>query len=743
MNGIGVCFGKGARCFAVIPILGLSLIGLVGLGQNAIPPAKQVEKDWADNRWNETDVGRFQASLVPLPTGNISKGLSILVGGEGQMTVCYDTERPGLRAFWRGGLLQFSSRRFGVVDGPKPAGEPVELLSGGRSESLTRWEGLSVHEEFVALRYDSDGRRIREVPWWSAFRQKGILVRSLTIAEGEASTVIPLLSSTPMSELKRSDREGAIQWIEAPNLDLVVVLERLRDGGGRLTLDSGATALNLSIPASSEQGTYRVCLFDRSEFDPATLPGVLATMNVPSPERVTRPGRTRWETIETKGLVSRRSDAYAIDTLTVPYENPWDALMFLSGVDFLSNGDAAVCTMHGDVWLVRGIDTELEHLSWHRFATGLYQPLGLRVRDDVVYVLGRDQITALEDIDGDGHADFYRNHSNLIKTQPGHRFVTSLEQDNEGRFYYVDPLGLHRVSSDGAEIETIATGWRNPNGMGRSPEGILTVAPQQGGWTPSSQISQAKPGGFYGAGGPQVSSTRPLGYDPPLCWIPHAVDNSGGSQVWAPKDDWGPLSGRMIHLSYGRCSMMLGLRDSVNGQAQGGVVPLPGRFLSGAMRGAVNPVDGQLYVVGSTGWQTSALRDGSLQRVRYTGKSICLPIEIAVHANGIRLEFSEVLDSEWAVEGDSYGLEQWNYKYSKTYGSKDYSVINPSQEGRDPVEVTAVHLAEDGQTVFLVVPEIAPVMQMAIQYNLRSRGGERVRGTLYHTIHHLRPAATF
>src|SRR5205809_5182263 len=125
-------------------------------------------------------------------------------------------------------------------------------------------------------------------------------------------------------------------------------------------------------------------------------------------------------------------------------------------------------------------------------------------------------------------------------------------------------------------METISTGFRNPNGMGVSPDGgIITVAPQQGEWTPSSLIVEAKPGGYYGYGGPKITPDRPLGYDPPLCWIPHGVDNSGGSQVWVPQRrtgvapvsasskpanglsassdqtamaDWGPLGGQLLHL---------------------------------------------------------------------------------------------------------------------------------------------------------------------------------------------------
>ena len=87
-----------------------------------------------------------------------------------------------------------------------------------------------------------------------------------------------------------------------------------------------------------------------------------------------------------------------------------------------------VCTIHGDVWLVSGIDDKLAKLTWRRFATGLFQPLGLRVVGGKIFVLGRDQITRLHDPNGDGEADFYENFCNLIATSTGgHDYVTSLE----------------------------------------------------------------------------------------------------------------------------------------------------------------------------------------------------------------------------------------------------------------------------------------------------------------------------
>ena len=58
-----------------------------------------------------------------------------------------------------------------------------------------------------------------------------------------------------------------------------------------------------------------------------------------------------------------------------------EALLFASGVDFTADGAGYVCTIHGDVWRVTSIDAGLQSLHWKRVASGLFQPLGLKVID--------------------------------------------------------------------------------------------------------------------------------------------------------------------------------------------------------------------------------------------------------------------------------------------------------------------------------------------------------------------------
>lgn len=698
------------------------------------------EEAWRDNRWNETDHGQFLSSLVSAPNGTVLKGLSVRVGEGNEGAVCYDTFLCNVRAAWTGKFLEFDPMRFGLINTPKIGGE-VQFLSpaGAAWNGTPTYRGLYLNGKRVVISYQLGDVPILESPWLEGSGETKVFSRTFELGP-----------SQPMQFLFLADAPGCpatnvidgIEFIRVEEkgtcLAAAVVPQGAGSSGPVAAIGVANGQLNLQFESRSETRACKVLVWSGSVTNLPQFAAVVKESRPPESLRdLIKGAQPRWtEPVETKGSIAPPSaEPYVVDTLSVPYDNPHKALMFLSGVDFMVNGDAAVCSIHGDVWMVSGINEKLDRLQWKRFATGLFQPLGLRVVKNQVYVLGRDQITRLHDRNGDGEADYFENFCNKIKTSVGgHDYVTALEVDSAGNFYYIDPSGLHRVSRDGKQHETVAKGWRNPNGMGVGPQGVITAAPQEGTWTPSSAIFEVKPGGYYGFGGPQVTEARPLGYDPPLCWIPRAIDNSTGSQVWVRGNRWGPLEGQMLSLSFGRCAMMLVLRETVGGVSQGGVVSLKPRFLSGAMRGTYRPQDGQLYVVGSHGWQTSATRDGCFQRVRYTGANVYLPTALHVRADGIQLTFSQPLDRETAEDAGSYGIEQWNYRYAKEYGSKEYSLASPEKVGHDEVEVRNAKLLPDGRSVFLTINDLQPVMQMKIQFNVNAGDGKAIRGEIYNTI---------
>ncbi len=459
-------------------------------------------------------------------------------------------------------------------------------------------------------------------------------------------------------------------------------------------------------------------------------------------------GKPQWpQKFETAIELSQSKEKpYVVETITPPFENPWNSQLFFGGHAFLPDGSALLCTMQGDVWHVSSISHPSTKATWKRFATGLHQAQGIVIDEEGIFVLGRDQITRLHDVNEDGEADFYECFSNAYQTShAGHDYICGLERDQQGNFYTASGnQGLIKISPNGQSVEVLATGFRNPDGLGLTTDGLLTVPCSEGSWTPASQIcavptnSKLKPfhpeiGGhqppFFGLGGPRNEKAPDL----PMVYLPRGLDNSSGGQVEVTSQQWGPLTGQLVHLSFGAGSHSLLLKDEVNGQLQGGIVPLPGEFLSGAHRGRFSPVDGQLYVSGMSGWGSYTPHDGSFQRVRYTGKPVQLPIGFHAYQNGILLKFTSPIDKELAEKTRSHFAQAWNYRYSPGYGSAEFSTRHYGTPGHDVFPITKAIVLKDETSLFLKIPDLQPVSQL----HLRPHVNEGVARDLFLTIHAL------
>jgi glucose/arabinose dehydrogenase len=508
------------------------------------------------------------------------------------------------------------------------------------------------------------------------------------------------------------------------------------------------------LPPAKQDRRVKICLWSGPSADAS---GVIATLPRTKPPidltPLTKGGKARWtETITTKGKRGDDSKGpYVIDEITVPFDNPYKSWMRVGGFDFFSDGRAAVCTWSGDVWIVSGINDGLEKITWKRFATGLFQPLGLKIVKDQVYTLGRDGVTRLHDLNGDGEADFYECFNNdVMVTKNFHEFIFDLHTDAEGNFYFVKggpvlPGGrgwdkvvphhgcLFKVSRDGSKVEVVARGFRAPNGMGVGPHGELTTGDNEGTWTPMCPINWIKPGGFYGVPDFSDRKPRPTVRDNPLCWMPKEVDNSSGGQVWITGNKFGPLSGQLLHTSYGTSTLFNVLKEEVGGQMQGGVVPVL-KFDSGVCRVRFFEDRNALFLTGIRGWQTNATRDAGFYRVRYTGKKANLPVGLNVVPGAVKITFSDPLDRKAAEDVDNYNVQQWNYRWLENYGSPHFKVSDPKKQGHDDVEVESATLSKDGRTVTLKIDGLRPVMQMRIAYTLRAADGAKVQSAIHNTI---------
>jgi len=319
----------------------------------------------------------------------------------------------------------------------------------------------------------------------------------------------------------------------------------------------------------------------------------------------------------------------------------------LTALDFFDDGRLAVSTLSGDVWVISPTPEDPLTLSWSRFAAGLYEPLGLKVVHEKVYVRGRDRITRLHDLNNDGEADHYESfYEDRHEIGAGyHAFKYDLQTDNAGYFYYSQsgyksPLmgAVVRVASDGSHAQAIASDFRNPNGMGGGgPNNWVTIADNPSGQAVYNGFSLVREGAIYGY---EHERSTPM-----LVVLPARVDSSSGGQCWSDPERWGPLSGSIIHTSYSRSAAFYCRTQDVGDYPNGFAMRLPFEFKAGAMRPRVNPIDGQTYIVCKKGWDSIARVDGVIYRIRATGKPSHLIQDVMATADGLQLTFPCDLDA--------------------------------------------------------------------------------------------------
>lgn len=508
--------------------------------------------------------------------------------------------------------------------------------------------------------------------------------------------------------------------------------------------------LRLRIPAGKERLHFTLWLSQLEQ--PSQLNALVSSLETSGwgmdLEPLTRGGPPRWAThIKTQPRLGTEEGPFAVDVLTHPTPNPWLCQMRLTGFDFFGDGKrAAVCSWDGDVWLVRGLDTPQAGLTWQRIASGLFQPLGLKIIKDRIFVGCRDQIVLLHDLNGDGEIDFYENfNSDHQVTEHFHEFAMDLQTDDAGNFYYtkgarhaktalVPQHGtLLRVGADGLRTDILATGFRAANGVCLNPDGSFFVTDQEGHWLPKNRINWVTPGRFYGNmwGYHDVTDSSDSAMEQPLCWITNKFDRSPAEMLWVESKAWGSLNGSLLNLSYGQGKIFVVPHEKVNGQMQGGMCPLPlPLFPTGVMRGRFHPGDGQLYTCGMYAWAGNQQQPGGLFRVRATGKPMNLPIGLSARRQGIALTFSDPINPVAAEDARNYAIKTWSLKRTANYGSNHYN------EKR--LAITSAKVSSDGRTVFLEVPDTKPTWCMEIKYSLKDRDGKAVESVIHNTIHHLR-----
>jgi mono/diheme cytochrome c family protein len=421
------------------------------------------------------------------------------------------------------------------------------------------------------------------------------------------------------------------------------------------------------------------------------------------------------------------------------------------GVAFSPAGTLVVTTRYGEVWMRSTAG------AWRCFARGLSEPLGLVVESDtVVYIAHRPELLKAADTDGDGRADTF----DALGGQWGishnyHEFFYGLRRDSAGNFLGVisnsssgdklpitpgevrgrlDPSPILettgqystlpwrgwavKIGPDG-KFTPLASGFRQPNGVGLSPEGEFFVNENQGDYKPSCGLLHVAPGDFHG----HVASLKwEPGFDAktftteqawqryksPAVVFPHGpMGVSGGEIVWdATGGKFGPFAGQVFAGDYTRF-VVRAMLEKVAGEWQGVCFPFLGRnetpaytsgekLLAGITRSAFAP-DGSLYLGASGGWGAGA--DG-LQRIVWDGQVSPEIHDVKLTDRGFRLTFTRPMSAATLATVANFEVNRFRYYYQHKYGSPWVD------EAR--VAVREVRPAADGRAAELVLAELQP-----------------------------------
>ncbi|MSR75601.1 MAG: hypothetical protein EXS14_09070 [Planctomycetes bacterium] len=738
------------------------------------------ERRW----WNDMDYGPFLSSSVGLGKARehaAAKGITIRLGAQRQMSVTFDTDLLRMAFGWEG-FLRLNGVSYDGGHGSFPWAEGNELFhtratagvgptpdledkrpsaAGPIPKDIGRYTGLYRNGSKVTLAYSIDGHGVLEQPDCIDLAGRAVLVRDFFFEPCASNRVILLADAVGFvqDDGARSATDGATQQCVALGGEGTCKLQ--------VHKQADATRVLLFVPASRQPLRIRVghARGDGAAAALRDLPGPA------DPRDNTHGGPALWAQELVQPCEMGKGDgAWVVDTVGIPFENPWHCEMRLGGFELFPNSErGAVCTWNGDVWLVSGLVPQLTEARWKRFAAGMFETLGLVIADGKVLVSGRDQITRLHDLNDDGEADYYENFNNDVQaTTNFHEFVFDLQRDSEGNFWMakaapVRPGGrgfdrivphhgtLMKVSPDGAQLTVHATGLRAPNGIGVGPQGQITTGDNQGTWVPRCKLNWTRPGSFQGVIDSAHSAIAPTDYEKPLCWFPMEVDNSSGAQVWTRDARFGLPAETLLHLSYGQSSVYRVLQESVDGQVQGGVTRIPMRLDSSAMRARFDPRDGQMWITGLRGWQTNAAKLAGLQRVRRTQTPLRMASGLRALSDGMELSFDCELAPELANDPESYSVEIWDYVWSPQYGGPEVSVFEPDDaivqkakredmhdfKAHDTLQVTAAKLQADGRTVKLTFKRMVPAMQMHITCDLADKAGKDFKSEIWNTVHKL------
>jgi cytochrome c551/c552 len=437
--------------------------------------------------------------------------------------------------------------------------------------------------------------------------------------------------------------------------------------------------------------------------------------------------------------------------------SPEGTLLEVGGLCTLPNGDLAVTTRRGDIFIVENPTSQRPH--FRKFASGLHEVLGIAYKNGALYCVQRGELTKMVDTNMDGKADVFETIYAWPISGNYHEYSFGPKIAPDGSFFVTLNLGFPedwwhpismvpwrgwalRIQEDGT-MEPWAAGLRSPCGISMI-DGELYYTDNQGDWVAAGSIMPLKKGTFAGhpsslvwdtaANSPvkvtqqqifsrinprmefdkQGNAVKPQNVvnekfmtkadmkkiipelQLPLVWLPHGILGISTSEiVKIPEGVFGPFAGQLLVGDQGQSILSRVFLERVNGELQGAAWLFRSGFQSGVVRMAWGKDESLFIGETNRGWGSAGDANQGLQRLVWNNR---LPFEmrtVKAMPDGFEIEFTKPVDKKYAEDISSYSVESFTYKYHAVYGSPPVNNLKHTIKG--------VKVSSDGMRARIIV----------------------------------------
>ena len=468
----------------------------------------------------------------------------------------------------------------------------------------------------------------------------------------------------------------------------------------------------------------------------------------------------------------------------------------IGGIDLLPNGDGVICVWGGsqgyrnnaprnagEVWIIPELASGTPGTPV-KVATGLREPLGVKVVGQDFYVMEKPQITKFT---GSGSnwtkSPLWKLDSMWFNDNNWHHFAwglvykdsafwltTGMEYDPKPN----DPVqrgGLLKVALNGSGYTQYSRGMRNTSGPALGPEDEMFMTDNQGHWkpidylyhVPTPKTAPAKKGRFYGY---RTTVNNDCGLTPdnlaqdncpqdpvyqPAVWLPYGGFSNSPTRPILLKA--GPYAGQMIFGDVFHGDILRTFVEKVNGEWQGAAFTFmtqkkgggglqfgvyqflytpSGSLLAAGIGGGACGLEGS----GNWNWQ------GTCRGLALLTPTTDIPFDIlAIRSvnDGFDIEFSQPAA---AAAGQA---SNWSLSRTQIVPTFEYGVNAKGTETNASVPISGASLSEDGKHVRLMVTTLTTRRYYTITASsaVKSASGSDLWTNVgYYTLNSVSPSST-